>query len=228
MLPCFNEEANVEIAVREAIAAARLVSERHEVITVDDGSTDGTALEAGRLVARHPSVRLLVHRKNRGYGAALRTGIDAARMDWVLLTDSDLQYDLSQLQNFLPFADLSDLIVGYRLDRQDPLRRRANAKAWNWLVGRLFALPVRDVDCAFKLIRRDLVSQLELVSSGAMIGTELIARSAQLGARLTELGVGHRPRIAGEQSGAHPRVVMRAFRELLRLRHALRPVAPAR
>jgi glycosyltransferase involved in cell wall biosynthesis len=165
---------------------------------------------------------------NRGYGAALRTGIEAARMPWVLLTDSDLQFDMAQIEDFLPFADSSDLIVGYRIDRKDPFGRRVNAKAWNWLVHLLFALPVRDVDCAFKLIRRDLIGQLELVSSGAVISTELIARSAQAGARLTELGVNHRPRVAGEQTGADPRVVMRALRELLRLRLARRPVAPAR
>jgi len=218
----------VETAVLEAIAAAKLVSHRYEVIVVDDGSSDETARKVGRLVAANRSVRLVVHPINRGYGGALRTGIDAARMPWVLLTDSDLQFDLTEIESFLPFAGSSDLIVGYRIDRKDPIARRANAKAWNWLVRLMFALPVRDVDCAFKLIRRDLLSQLELLSSGAMISAELIARSTQAGARLTELGVHHRPRLAGEQSGASPRVIVRAFRELFRLRQVLRPLAPAR
>jgi glycosyltransferase involved in cell wall biosynthesis len=228
VLPCFNEEANVETAVVEAIAAAKLVSHRYEVIVVDDGSSDETARKVGRLVAANRAVRLVVHSINRGYGSALRTGIDAARMPWVLLTDSDLQFDLTEIESFLPFASSSDLIVGYRIDRKDPIARRANAKAWNWLVRLMFALPVRDVDCAFKLIRRDFLTQLELLSSGAMISAELIARSTQAGARLTELGVHHRPRLAGEQSGASPRVIVRAFRELFRLRQVLRPLAPAR
>jgi glycosyltransferase involved in cell wall biosynthesis len=227
VLPCFNEAANVETAIVEAIAAARLVSERYEVLVVDDGSTDSTAREAGKLVAADRAVRLLVHSINLGYGAALRTGIDAARMPWVLLTDSDLQFDLTEIETFLPFAESSDLIVGYRIDRKDSLSRRANAKAWNWLVRQVFTLPVRDVDCAFKLIRHDLLSELELVSSGAMISTELLARSSQMGATLTEIGVHHRPRLAGKQSGANPRVVVRAFQELLRLRQALHPVVPA-
>jgi glycosyltransferase involved in cell wall biosynthesis len=227
VLPCFNEAANVEAAIVEAIAAARLVSEHYEVVVVDDGSADSTAREAGKLVAANRAVRLVVHPMNLGYGAALRTGIDAARMPWVLLTDSDLQFDLTEIQTFLPFAQSYDLIVGYRIDRKDPLVRRANAKAWNWLVRQVFTLPVRDVDCAFKLIRRDLLSELELVSSGAMISTELVARCSNMGATLTEIGVHHRPRLAGKQSGADPRVVMRAFQELLRLRQALRPVVPA-
>ena len=217
----------MEAAIVEAIAAARLVSEHYEVVVVDDGSADSTAREAGKLVAANRAVRLVVHPMNLGYGAALRTGIDAARMPWVLLTDSDLQFDLTEIQTFLPFAQSYDLIVGYRIDRKDPLVRRANAKAWNWLVRQVFTLPVRDVDCAFKLIRRDLLSELELVSSGAMISTELVARCSNMGAALTEIGVHHRPRLAGKQSGADPRVVMRAFQELLRLRQALRPVVPA-
>jgi glycosyltransferase involved in cell wall biosynthesis len=227
VLPCFNEEANVEAAVAGAIAAARLASERHEVLVVDDGSTDDTARVVGRLVAADRAVRLLVHPINLGYGAALRTGIEAASLPWVLLTDSDLQFDLMEIESFLPYAESSDLVVGYRIDRKDPLARRANAKAWNWLVRLLLALPVRDVDCAFKLIRRDLLSELELVSSGATISTELIARCSRLDARLTEIGVHHKPRVAGKQSGANPRVVFRAFRELVRLRQALRPVVRA-
>jgi glycosyltransferase involved in cell wall biosynthesis len=227
VLPCFNEEDNVEAAVAEALAAARPVSERHEVVVVDDGSSDDTVRKVARLVAANRAVRLLVHPENLGYGAALRTGMDAARLPWVLLTDSDLQFDLTEIESFLPFTETSQLIVGYRIDRKDPFGRRANAKAWNWLVRLLFALPARDVDCAFKLIRRDLLHELELVSSGAVISTELIARSSRSGATLAEIGVHHRPRVAGKQTGANPLVVLRAFRELFRLRHSMGPFAPA-
>jgi len=225
VLPCFNEEANIGRAVRQATDAALRFSRRHEVIVVDDGSSDETALVAGRLATHDGSIRLVIHPHNRGYGAAVRSGIHAARMPWVLLTDADLQFDLYEVEDFLPFATAADLIVGYRIARQDPLGRRVNAAAWNWLMRRMFRLPVHDVDCAFKLVRRDLLERIELVSSGAMISTELVAKSLQLGARLTERGVHHRPRPAGEQSGASPRVVLRAFLELFRLRGALRPTA---
>jgi hypothetical protein len=146
-------------------------------------------------------------------------------MPWVLLTDADLQFDLLELGEFLPFADSSDLIVGYRIARQDPVGRRACAAGWNWLMRHVFEIPVQDVDCAFKLVRRDVLQRIELVSSGAVISAELIAKSLQAGGRLTELGVQHLPRQAGDQSGASPRVVVRAFRELLELRDILRPTA---
>jgi glycosyltransferase involved in cell wall biosynthesis len=222
VLPCFNEEANVSQAVRQALEAARLVSARYEVIVVDDGSSDETAELASRLAAIDPDVRVVLHPENCGYGTALRSGIDAARMPWVLLTDADLQFDLRQVEDFLPFTESHDLVVGYRLSRRDSFSRRANAAAWNWLMRRMFALPVHDVDCAFKLIRRGVLEDVELVASGAMISTEMVVKTLQNGARLKELGVHHRPRAAGEQSGASPRVIGRAFLELVQLRGVLR------
>ncbi|MEA2443867.1 MAG: hypothetical protein QOJ12_1159 [Thermoleophilales bacterium] len=222
VLPCFNEEDNVADAIRNAASAARLTSLDYEIVVVDDGSSDRTAEVAGAFLDSDPHVRLVVHARNRGYGDAVRSGIDHATQPWVLLTDADLQFDLRQLVDFLPLAPTSDLIMGWRAKRSDPFNRRLNAAAWNKLVRTLFALPVHDVDCAFKLVRRDVLEQIELDSSGAMISTELLVRSLAVGARLSEVEVNHRPRVAGEQSGANPRVVLRAFRELAQLRSTLR------
>jgi glycosyltransferase involved in cell wall biosynthesis len=227
VLPCFDEEENVADAVRLASLAAGRAARVYEVIVVDDGSTDGTLEIATALAVRGPAVRVLVHEHNLGYGAALRSGIAAARQPWILLTDADGQFDLTQLDDFLPFAGDHDVLVGHREARQDPLGRRVTARAWNALVRVVFGLPVHDVDCAFKLVRRDLVQHLALVSSGAMISTELLVRCLDEGARLKELGVRHRPRTAGRQSGNHPRVVARAFRELAVLRRQLGRVAPS-
>jgi glycosyltransferase involved in cell wall biosynthesis len=221
VLPCFNEAPNVERAVLEAAEAAERNAVAHQIVVVDDGSTDDTASIAHRIARSTPNVLVVEHGENRGYGAALVSGLRAARMPWVLLTDGDLQFDLAQLEAFVPLAAEADLVAGRRIDRRDPLHRRANAAAWNWLVRLTFDVPLRDVDCAFKLIRRDVVDDLALTSSGAMISTELLVRAQANGARIRELGVEHRPRVAGEQSGADPRVVARAFRELLALRREL-------
>jgi glycosyltransferase involved in cell wall biosynthesis len=221
VLPCLDEEENFAEAVAAAVLAGRRAAVEHEVVVVDDGSSDRTRAIALELASEDPSVRVVVHESNRGYGAALRSGIAAASQPWILLTDADLQFDLTQLEDFLPFAEDHDILLGRRMPRMDPLGRRAAAAAWNRLVDAVFALPVHDVDCAFKLVRAELVKEMPLTSSGAMISTELVLRCLAQGARLKELGVKHRPRRAGRQSGTNPRVVARAFRELMSARRQL-------
>src|SRR5439155_14717011 len=209
-----------------AAGADAATSRDYEVIVVDDGSSDDTAEVAARFARVDERVRLHVHTHNRGYGAALRTGIRAARLPWILLTDADLQFDLRELEDFLPLAPDADLLLGWRILRQDPVARRVSAAAWNWLVRWVFQVPVRDVDCAFKLWRRELLQGVELTSTGAMISTELLVKCVAAGARLRDLAVHHRPRVAGDATGANPRVVLRAFRELAELRRALGRLAP--
>jgi glycosyltransferase involved in cell wall biosynthesis len=218
VLPCHNEEANVAAAVRMACRAGRMNALAYEVLVVDDGSHDGTHAVAARLAAGDPHVRVLRHPRNRGYGAALRTGLAGARQPWILLTDADLQFDLAELAAFVPLAQDHDIVAGYRMARNDPRRRRLAGAAWNRLVGHALGVNVRDVDCAFKLVRRDFVDEQALTSNGAAISAELLRHCSAHGARMCEVGVRHLPRTAGTQSGLKPRVVVRASAELLRLR----------
>jgi glycosyltransferase involved in cell wall biosynthesis len=225
VLPCFNEAGNVVDMVQDALAAADRVSARVEVVIVDDGSTDGTGALGARLAEGEPRVRLVMHLTNRGYGAAVRTGIGAARLPYVLLTDADLQFDLAELAHLVPELEEADAVVGFRLHRNDPFVRRAAAAAWNRLVRTLYGLPFKDVDCAFKIFPRDLLQELELVSSGALFSTELLVRAREAGTTVAEVGVRHYPRLSGKASGGNPRVVVRAFRELVRLHHSLHRAA---
>lgn len=225
VLPCHDEAENVAAVVGDARRAGNLFAFDHEVIVVDDGSTDDTRRIAEVLAAQDPHVRVVVHEHNRGYGAAVRSGIAASRLDWVLLTDGDGQFDLLELEGFVPMTRRNDLLMGFRILRADPAPRRAAAWAWNQLMERTFAVGVRDVDCAFKLARGDALRALPLTSDGAMISTELLVRARQLGWRVSEIGVHHRPRMAGESSGGDLHVVARAFRERRALRHALRDEA---
>ena len=225
VLPCFEEEDNVARAITTAADAAACVSTDFEIVVVDDGSTDRTSEIASRYVTGSGLVRLLVHPENRGYGAALRTGLAAARMPWVLIADADLQFDFGELGDFAQLARSADLVAGRRVDRQDPLGRRMNAAAWNWLMRTLFDLPVRDVDCAFKLLRRELLDGIALTSTGALFSTELLIACRAQGARIVEHDVRHRPRVAGEPSGGRLSVIVRAFGELAREYASLRTLS---
>lgn len=222
VLPAFNEEGNIASALERAQEVAERLCDEHEVIVVDDGSTDRTVDIILECSVADPRVRLLRHERNLGYGETLRTGFEAAKLDLIFFTDADNQFDLNELERFLALIDNVDVVAGYRIDRQDPPMRRFFAKGWNILVRILFYVPVRDIDCAFKLFRRSVFDRIDLESIGAMVNTELMVKLARSGASVVEVGVTHHPRLAGRPTGANPRVIARAFRELWRMRERLR------
>ena len=236
----FNEEGNIDQAVTSALAALAGVTDCYEVIVVHDGGRDRTGAIADRMAASNPRVRVIHHPLNRGYGAALRSGFAAARYPLVVFADGDNQFDLGELSVLLRAVnglapsgverpassevERFDIVSGYRITRHDPAVRRLNAFMYNRLARVLFNIPVRDVNCGFKIYRRDLLARLlpQLRSTGALINVEMLARAHKLGASITEVGVHHFPRETGQQTGGNPAVIVRAFRELLELWRELR------
>jgi glycosyltransferase involved in cell wall biosynthesis len=221
VLPAFNEEANVVEAIERATEVASELCADHEIIVVDDGSTDATAEKVRELARDDPRIRLVTHPINLGYGEALRSGFRAAAMDLVFFTDADNQFDLKELKALLPWTDHVDVVAGYRLNRQDRRGRRVAALLWNYLVRVLFYVPVRDIDCAFKVFRREILEEIDIRSMGAMVNTELMVKLGRAGASVVEVGVTHYPRTAGTARGASPRVVLRAMVELLQMKRRL-------
>jgi glycosyltransferase involved in cell wall biosynthesis len=167
-------------------------------------------------------VRLLRHRANRGYGAALRAGLREARGELVFFSDADLQFDLAELEKLLEHTGNYDIVAGYRSPRRDPWPRLVLAWGWGVLVRTLFDLPVRDIDCAFKVFRRHVIERLDTESLGAFINTELLVRARTAGFRVHQVPVAHMRRRFGRQSGANPRVILKAVAELVRLHRGLR------
>ena len=163
------------------------------------------------------------HPRNRGYGAAIRSGFVTATLPWLFFTDADGQFGLRELPALLPYTARADIVAGYRLRRRDPWFRRLYAFLFGRvLVRAVLGVHVRDLNCAFKLIRRDLVAGLDLKSDGALINAELLGKAQRGGARIVEVGVHHLPRRVGTQTGGNPRVIARAFWELLALRAEIR------
>ncbi|MFM7734583.1 MAG: glycosyltransferase family 2 protein [Alphaproteobacteria bacterium] len=220
--PAHDEEDNVGPMIEDLLGALPDFADRFEVIAVDDGSRDRTFERASAVAAKDPRVRVVRHEVNRGYGAAVWTGLTSGTMPFAFFTDGDRQFDVRQLGDLVERIDDADVVVGWRVDRQDNLVRKANAHAWNWLIRNLLDVPVRDVDCAFKLFRRDVLDGVEPESGGAMFSAELLARLVARGARIVEVPVRHLPREHGKSSGGNPRVIARAFKDLFKLYGKLR------
>lgn len=218
VLPAYNEEANVPRIVAALFPVLERLGSDYEVIVVDDGSRDRTAEVTHELTKMNSRVRLVQHAVNQGYGAALHTGFAAATRELVFLTDADAQFDVSELNKLLPLIEHADMVVGYRKPRRDPLLRKLNGWGWTWLGNLLFGYVARDVDCAFKLFRREILSHISIESRGATFSLEFLVRTRRAGYKIVETPVTHLPRSAGKQTGARLDVIARAFRELLAFR----------
>ncbi|HSX01579.1 MAG TPA: glycosyltransferase family 2 protein [Candidatus Saccharimonas sp.] len=221
--PMYNEAAAIGGTVERARAALdEMGIGDYEIILVDDGSRDGTGDLADSLAARLPKLKVVHHPKNLGYGAALSSGFAAATKDWVMYTDGDGQFDVSDLAKFLQYTDDYEVLLGYRLERQDHGGRKLNAALWAWLVWLLVGLRVRDLDCGFKLMRRRVLERvLPLEAGGAVISAELLLKLKRLGYEFKQIGVNHFARTGGKSTGANLGVVARAARELWQLRQRL-------
>ena len=215
--PAYNEEANVASMVERLRGVLPGVADDYEIIIVDDGSQDRTPEIADQLAAADPRVRVVHHAQNRGYGGALKSGFEASRKAYVFFTDGDGQFDVAEIAQLLPHLPHYDVVIGYRIHRAEGGLRRLNAGAWNLLVRRLFGIPSRDVDCAFKLFDRRVFDVVHPEAEGAMISTEILARTVRAGFRVTEVGVHHYPRRHGTPTGGNPLVIARAFYELFKL-----------
>jgi glycosyltransferase involved in cell wall biosynthesis len=224
VLPAYNEEANIEITVLDLASTLQELVDDFEIVVTNDGSRDGTGAALAAL-AREDALhlRVVTHPRNLGYGAALASGFDAASGDLIFFTDGDRQFDVAELARFLPamHAD-TDVVIGYRARRADPFMRLANAWGWKLLIHTLFGYTARDVDCAFKLFRREVWHSLSVDSRGATFSAEFLIKARRRGFRILELPVTHYPRKAGIPTGARPAVIARAMLDLLQLRFSLR------
>lgn len=219
--PCHNEQANVTRVAEQAVTVLEGLQADYELIIVDDGSTDATGTIADELAAGNSRLRVIHHPQNQGYGAALQSGFRAATRELVFYTDGDGQFDVGEMPDLLPLLSEYDIVSCYRMNRQDNLVRKLNGWLWTQVICLAFSLRIRDVDCAFKLYRRVIFDQIKMESTGALIDTEILARAVRKGYRITQRGVHHYPRTAGQQTGASLGVILRAFRELWQLRRRI-------
>jgi glycosyltransferase involved in cell wall biosynthesis len=198
VLPAYNEEESIPEALDRCLTLIDTLSTTQvEVIVVDDGSSDGSAVALKHAQDVRPWLRVIHHGENRGYGAALKTGFAAARGRYVFYTDSDNQFDILELREILPLIEDADMVAGFRVYRFDPLARLVVSWVYNRLVRVLFRVRIRDVDCSFKIMRRERLDRLVLMSDDFFIDTEIVARARKWNWRIKEVGVRHYPRRKG-------------------------------
>ncbi|MGH9769868.1 MAG: glycosyltransferase family 2 protein [Blastocatellia bacterium] len=196
--PAFNDEGSIASLVHQALAVLPQVTSDYEVIVVNDGSSDGTAAVLDDLASKEPRLRVVHHPRNRGYGGALRSGFESATKDLIFYTDGDGQYDVREITNLIPLmTEEVDVVNGYKIRRSDNRRRIVLGAIYKFLARRMFGLPIRDVDCDFRLMRREAIQSVTLTSTSGVVCTEMICKLRAAGYRFAETPVHHYPRLHG-------------------------------
>jgi len=217
--PAYNEGQNISETVMDAKKVLEKIAVKWEILVVNDGSKDNTKAVSEKLVKEDKRIRLINHTINRGYGSALQSGFYGAKYSWIVYTDSDGQFDFSEITRFLEKINKVDLIIGYRIKRKDSSYRLFLAKGWGFLVFLFFGLKLRDVDCGFKMVKKSVIKKIPKLESerGGMINAELAIKAKSAGFKIGQVGVTHYPRRSGQATGSQINVIIKSFADLFRL-----------
>jgi glycosyltransferase involved in cell wall biosynthesis len=219
--PAYNEEANITYTVSKAKQVLDKVADTWEIIIINDGSKDKTLQIAEGISRQDNRVRIIDHGVNRGYGASLKSGFYGSKYPWIAFTDSDGQFDFADISEFIKKQEetKADLVIGYYLRRKVSLLTKFSSKVWELLVWLLFGLRVKDIDCAFKFISKDVFTKIPKLESerGAFISSELLIKAKKAGFKIVQVGVHHFPRKAGKATGRKLNVIIQSFADLFKL-----------
>ncbi len=220
--PCYNEEKNIKNTVSKAITVLKKVAKKWEIILINDGSKDNTGKILDQIKSANPNqIKIITHNPNRGYGAALKSGLYNSQYQWIAFTDSDGQFDFGEITKFIDKQKetKSDIVIGYYLSRQVSKATILTSKIWEIIVFVLFGLKVTDIDCGFKLLNKKVVEKIPKLEAerGAFISSEFLIKSKKAGFKITELGVHHYPRVEGQATGRNLKVIIKSFTDLFSL-----------
>lgn len=221
--PCYNEEKNIQNTVDTAIPIIRKITNTWQIILINDGSKDNTLKVLESIKKQYsPNIDIVNHPQNRGYGAALKSGLYNSKYDWICFTDSDGQFDFKDIYLLIDKQKKTDadLTIGYYLGRKVPFYRKWGSTLWQLAVFLLFGLKVRDIDCGFKLIKKEVIDSIDKLEAerGPFISSELLIKAKHKGYKIVEVGVHHFKRMEGEATGAKLNVILAGFKDLLSLK----------
>lgn len=220
--PTYNEESNIEDTVLKAKKVLQKVAKEWEILIINDGSKDNTEQVAKELEKKDLNIKLINHKVNRGYGGALKTGLQKSKYPWISFTDSDGQFDFAEIVNFIDTQEetKADMVIGYYKKRQVSKAKILTSKMWEYVVYFLFGLKVKDIDCGFKFFRKEVVDEVMPLESerGAFISSEFLIKAKKKGYKIVEIPVTHYPRTQGTGTGRNLNVIVQSFIDLFKLR----------
>lgn len=219
ILPAYNEEGNIEKVIEETAIFFQNqdICKDYEIIVVDDGSRDNTAKILRELKNKNPYLKVITHCKNLGYGKVLMSGVENSRYPLILFMDADGQFEIREVEEMLNCSSAYDIIMGYRYKRKDPFYRIILGKIYTLLAFLLFGLKFKDINCGFKLFKRETIIEDSYRFNGGVFYTEVLLKAKNRGLRIKEVPVEHFPRLKGKQTGASLKVILNAAIGIIKL-----------
>ncbi|MBL7147263.1 MAG: glycosyltransferase family 2 protein [Nanoarchaeota archaeon] len=229
--PAYNEEKNIPMIIESDISVLKEIANKYEVIIINDGSLDRTGEIAEGFAKKDPHIRVIHHTPNRGYGEALKSGILNSQYEYIFYTDSDRQFDISEIKKLIPLMKDADIVSAYRINREDPLFRKFAARVYNFLVQNYFGFKIKDVDCAFKMYNKKIFKNMTISCRRGMADTEILIKAKKSGFKIAQVGVKHYPRARGfsfvdsNRFGfIKPKIVFQLAKEALNLKKELKEI----
>ncbi|MEK7509232.1 MAG: glycosyltransferase family 2 protein [Patescibacteria group bacterium] len=219
--PAYHDEKNLPVLIPRVHAFLSEIAHRFEIVIVEDGSPDTTGEAADALAARYKEVRVIHHPKNLGYGGAIRDGFLNSRLDYVMYTDGDNQYDPREFEAALPLLREADVVSGYVREKAVSDLRKLQSTIFNLMVAVLFFVWIRDINCSMKIYKRKVLDAIEIKSMSAFIDAEMLVCARRAGFRIAQFPVTHFRRTEGLPSGSKLAVIVPTIMDMLKFRFGL-------
>lgn len=215
MFPVYKDKKTVKKMIFESLKILKKIKKKFEIIIVDDGCPQQSGLYAKQISKRIPSVKVLFHKKNLGYGAAIRTGLKNCKNQWIFQTDGDAEYDVKDLSKLLKASKNSDLVITYRFRKKYKTSRIIISWIYNKLLRTLFNTKFKDISTGSRLVKKKLVNKIKLFSSSPFLGAELAIKSQLKGFKVNEIGIHTYPRTFGAGSSVSIKNIILTIRDMI-------------
>ena len=219
--PAYFDEENLPDLIPKVFDFLSKITNKFEILIIEDGSPDQTGAVAEELSRRYPNIRVIHHQRNLGYGVTLSDGFRSARYDYVMYTDGDNQYDVGEFEPYINLLEGVDIISGYATEKAVTPLRKIQSFLYNRLVKFLFFIDLKDINCSMKIYKKKVLDVIEIKSASAFIDTEMLIRAKRKGFTIAQFPVTHYPRKRGLASGSKPAVILATIKDMIKFRLGL-------
>ena len=217
MFPLYKDKRTVREMIKNSLVVAKKITNKYEIIIIDDGCPEKSGLIAKKISKKNKKVKVIFHKKNLGYGAAIKTGLQRSKNQWIFQTDGDAEYDVFDLLRLIKLTNISDLIITYRYKKKYNTVRIIISWIYNVILRLLFLTNFKDISTGSRLIKKKIMKKIKLTSNSPFIGAELAIKSKYKGLAVREIGIHTYPRTFGTGSSVSFKNILLTIRDMIKL-----------